>query len=227
MPASWQGIVIGVSVAAPVGPMAILCLRRSMMFGRSVGLASGMGVASAHALYSALAIFGLHGLSTLLSERDAVVQAVTAAVVVGLGVRIACGAPSGDRAQLPQMTTGSPYASALGMNTPSRLWHQCPELDATTFRLEETVSTHLSDVRFEVRPRNETERAGHPVSSSRPADRGAGTSPDTRSSYCRRCHSRYALSDTTILSVHSTSSGIVTYFRCPFGHPDMHWESRR
>lgn len=115
MTASWQGIVIGMSVAAPVGPMAILCLRRSMLFGRSIGLASGMGVASAHAVYSALAIVGLLGLSTLLSEHDAVVQAASAILVVALGVRTACASPSSEAGRLSRQTTGSAYASAFGL----------------------------------------------------------------------------------------------------------------
>ncbi len=115
MTASWQGILIGVSVAAPVGPMAILCLRRSVMFGRSVGLASGMGVASAHALYSALAIFGLQGLSMLVSEHTAVVRVASAVAVGALGVRVACASPSTEQGQSRQLKPGSAYASAFGL----------------------------------------------------------------------------------------------------------------
>lgn len=115
MISSWQGLVIGVSVAAPVGPMAILCLRRSIMFGRSVGFATGMGVASAHALYAAVAMVGLQAVSTLLGEHKSFVRLASAVVVTGLGVRIACASPSSDHGDRPALTRRSAYASAVGL----------------------------------------------------------------------------------------------------------------
>lgn len=116
MISSWQGMVIGLSVAAPVGPMAILCVRRSVMFGRSVGLATGMGMASAHALYSAIAMTGLQGVSAMLGTHSVVVRVVSATIMVGLGVRIACASPTRERGQLHPMTPGAAYASAFGLS---------------------------------------------------------------------------------------------------------------
>ena len=115
MISSWQGIVIGVSVAAPVGPMAILCLRRSVMFGRSVGMATGMGIASAHALYSAFAVVALQGVATMLGTHSVAVRAVSATVLVGLGVRMACTSGSRERGQVRQLSPKSAYASAFGL----------------------------------------------------------------------------------------------------------------
>ena len=40
--------------------------------------------------------------------------------------------------------------------------------------------------------------------------------------FCRRCHEHYGLAVTTILSIHFTSGGVLTYFRCPLGHPDFY-----
>ncbi len=115
MISSWQGIVIGVSIAAPIGPMAILCLRRCFIFGRSVGLATGMGVASAHLLYSAVAVVGLQSVSTLLNAHSGVVRAAGAAVMIGLGVRTAWASPSSEPGQLCRPTTRAAYLSALGL----------------------------------------------------------------------------------------------------------------
>src|SRR5215213_2887820 len=106
--------MVGVSVAAPVGPMAILCLRRSMVFGRSVGLATGLGVASAHALYSALALVGVHGLLTATDRRTAM-QTVGGLVLVGLGARMATVAAPVGREGLRPMSTRAAYASAIGL----------------------------------------------------------------------------------------------------------------
>lgn len=54
-----KGIVLGFGIAAPVGPIGVLCIRRTLAEGRWVGLATGLGAATADALYGAVAAFGL------------------------------------------------------------------------------------------------------------------------------------------------------------------------
>ena len=61
-----KGIIIGFSIAAPVGPIGVLCIRRSLSEGRSAGLATGLGAASADALYGCIAGFGLTAVSNFL-----------------------------------------------------------------------------------------------------------------------------------------------------------------
>ena len=61
-----KGIIIGFSIAAPVGPIGVLCIRRSLSEGRSSGLATGLGAASADALYGCIAGFGLTAVSNFL-----------------------------------------------------------------------------------------------------------------------------------------------------------------
>jgi threonine/homoserine/homoserine lactone efflux protein len=63
-----RGIVLGFTIAAAVGPIALLCIRRTLAEGRSVGLASGMGVATADATYGAIAAFGLTAVTELLVD---------------------------------------------------------------------------------------------------------------------------------------------------------------
>ena len=55
-----QGILIGLVVAVPVGPLGLLCINRSLMLGALAGLASGLGVASADALAAGIAALGFH-----------------------------------------------------------------------------------------------------------------------------------------------------------------------
>jgi threonine/homoserine/homoserine lactone efflux protein len=62
----FKGLLIGLSIAAPVGPMGILCIRRTLAEGRLVGLISGLGVATADATYGCIAGFGLTFISDLL-----------------------------------------------------------------------------------------------------------------------------------------------------------------
>ena len=61
-----RGIVIGFSIAAPVGPIGILCIRRTLAQGRWYGFVSGLGAATADAIYGCVAGFGLTFISTLL-----------------------------------------------------------------------------------------------------------------------------------------------------------------
>jgi len=54
-----EGIIIGLAIAAPVGPIGVLCIRRTLADGRASGFVSGLGAATADAVYGAVAAFGL------------------------------------------------------------------------------------------------------------------------------------------------------------------------
>jgi threonine/homoserine/homoserine lactone efflux protein len=63
-----RGLVLGFTIAAAVGPISLLVIRRTLAEGRSVGLVSGMGVATADATYGAIAAFGLTAVTDLLVD---------------------------------------------------------------------------------------------------------------------------------------------------------------
>jgi threonine/homoserine/homoserine lactone efflux protein len=60
----------GLAVAAPVGPMSILCMRRSLTLGWRPGLATGLGIAAGDGLYAAVAALGLTGISEFMLAYD-------------------------------------------------------------------------------------------------------------------------------------------------------------
>src|SRR5438445_334446 len=62
----WQGLIIGFSIAAPVGPMGVLVIRRTLDQGRKAGFISGLGIATADSLYGCVAGFGLTFISSFL-----------------------------------------------------------------------------------------------------------------------------------------------------------------
>jgi threonine/homoserine/homoserine lactone efflux protein len=64
-----QGLIIGFSIAAPVGPIGILCIRRTLAEGRLTGFISGLGAASADAVYGTIAAFGLTAISVFLVNQ--------------------------------------------------------------------------------------------------------------------------------------------------------------
>jgi threonine/homoserine/homoserine lactone efflux protein len=61
-----KGVVVGLIIGVPVGPVGILCLRRTIFEGRLAGLAAGLGAASGDALFGAIAGFGLTAISNWL-----------------------------------------------------------------------------------------------------------------------------------------------------------------
>jgi len=63
-----RGLVLGFTIAAAVGPISLLCIRRTLAEGRLVGLASGMGVATADGTYGAVAAFGLTAVIDMLVD---------------------------------------------------------------------------------------------------------------------------------------------------------------
>jgi threonine/homoserine/homoserine lactone efflux protein len=62
-----QGILIGFSIAAPVGPIGILCIQRTLNQGFSYGLVSGLGAATADAGYGCIAAFSVTAVLGLLT----------------------------------------------------------------------------------------------------------------------------------------------------------------
>lgn len=67
----FKGMGIGLAVAVPVGPIGLLCIQRTLNDGRLNGLLSGLGAASADAVFGFIAAFGLTLISTFLLEQKA------------------------------------------------------------------------------------------------------------------------------------------------------------
>jgi threonine/homoserine/homoserine lactone efflux protein len=82
-----RGLVIGVSIAAPVGPIGVLCIRRTLAEGRAAGFVSGLGAASADAVYGFMAAFGLTFISTFLVAHQSWIRLVGGLFLLFLGVR--------------------------------------------------------------------------------------------------------------------------------------------
>lgn len=83
-----KGIVIGFAIAAPVGPIGVLCIRRTLVNGVVSGLATGMGAALADALYGAVAAFGLAFVAAFLQKFSFVMQLFGGAFLMYLGLKI-------------------------------------------------------------------------------------------------------------------------------------------
>ena len=111
-----RGLVIGFSIAAPVGPIGVLCIRRTLADGRAVGFAAGLGAATADALYGAVAGFGLTVVSTALVGQQGWLRLIGGAFLCWLGARtfLARPAEAAAPATLGAGLAGA-YASTLAL----------------------------------------------------------------------------------------------------------------
>ncbi|WP_368407891.1 LysE family translocator [Haloarchaeobius salinus] len=82
-----QGIVLGFSIAAPVGPIGVLCIQRTLSKGRLSGFVSGLGAASADAVYGSIAGFGITVLSALLLDHRTGIRIGGGLLLLYLGIR--------------------------------------------------------------------------------------------------------------------------------------------
>jgi threonine/homoserine/homoserine lactone efflux protein len=108
-----KGLLLGFSIAAPVGPIGVLCIRRTLADGRLTGFLSGLGAATADMLYGAVAAFGLTAVMNLLVEQQSWLRAVGGLFLLYLGIRTFLAKPSAESA--PSRGTGlfGAYASTF------------------------------------------------------------------------------------------------------------------
>jgi threonine/homoserine/homoserine lactone efflux protein len=83
----FEGIIIGFAIAAPVGPIGVLCIRRTLAEGCASGLVSGLGAATADAIYASVAALGLAFVTNLLVGGESWLRFVGGAVLMFLGAR--------------------------------------------------------------------------------------------------------------------------------------------
>ena len=101
-----RGIIIGFSIAAPVGPIGVLCIRRTLADGRLNGLLSGLGAASADACYGAIAAFGLTFISTILIQQQFVLGLIGGLFLLFLGIGTIRAEPATQAVSTDQRRTG-------------------------------------------------------------------------------------------------------------------------
>jgi threonine/homoserine/homoserine lactone efflux protein len=83
-----EGILIGLVVAVPVGPLGLLCINRALMLGPVCGFFSGLGVATADALAAGIAALGISLISGLFAEHQLALRLVGGIFLCYLGYRI-------------------------------------------------------------------------------------------------------------------------------------------
>ena len=82
-----KGVIIGVLVAAPIGPVNILTVRRTLVHGRVIGLVTGLGAALGDTILGAIAAFGFGWIIGTLTQHQLWVSLIGATILVVVGIK--------------------------------------------------------------------------------------------------------------------------------------------
>lgn len=90
----FKGLILGLAVAAPIGPIGVLCIRRTIANGRTSGIISGLGTATADMFYGCIAAFGVNTISDFLLHIHSYLQIIGGIYLIYLGYHIFISLPA-------------------------------------------------------------------------------------------------------------------------------------
>jgi len=108
-----RGLLIGLSIAAVVGPMSVLCIQRTLNFGQRYGLISGLGIATADALYGSIAAFGVTVIASFLVSQHIWIRLIGGVFLIYLGLKTVLTRPAEQAAAAQANSFFGAYASTL------------------------------------------------------------------------------------------------------------------
>lgn len=83
----FKGLIIGFAMAVPIGPIGVMCIRKTLAEGHSRGLIIGLGAATADALYGGIAAFGLTFVSDVIASQNFWLRLIGGGLLLFLGIR--------------------------------------------------------------------------------------------------------------------------------------------
>ncbi len=109
----WRGIAIGIIISAPMGPVGILCIQRTLAKGRKTGFYTGVGAAASDLLYCLLTGFGLSFIEEFLEKNQNIIQIVGSVVLIAFALYLFISNPSKSLKKPGEKMTGSPKTDIL------------------------------------------------------------------------------------------------------------------
>ena len=111
-----RGILLGLAVAAPVGPMSLLCMQQTLARGFLAGFVAGLGVATADAVYGTVAALGLVAVTDVLVGQQTWLRLLGGVAMIYLGVGAARARPAtAKEAGVGGMGVARSYAATFGL----------------------------------------------------------------------------------------------------------------
>jgi threonine/homoserine/homoserine lactone efflux protein len=80
-----SGVILGLIAAVPIGPVNLICIRRTFAFGPVNGFVSGLGAALGDGVFAAITFFGLTWIAQLIQSYDSIIELVGGALLVWFG----------------------------------------------------------------------------------------------------------------------------------------------
>ena len=108
-----KGFIIGLSIAAPVGPISLLCIHRTLAEGRLSGIVSGLGAATADAAYGCVAGFGITIISNALIDQQTWLRLIGGLFLCYLGIKQLLARPAEQAASAEGSGLIGTYAQTL------------------------------------------------------------------------------------------------------------------
>jgi threonine/homoserine/homoserine lactone efflux protein len=111
--AALKGLALGFSIAAPVGPIGLLCIRRTLSGGWRLGLATGLGAATADMVYGLVAAAGLTAVTEVLVGARQPLQFAGGAALILLGLTVLRAEAPGERVAADSAGLATAYATTF------------------------------------------------------------------------------------------------------------------
>ncbi len=111
-----RGILAGLAISAPVGPVNILCISRTLTKGRMAGLIAGLGAAAADTIYGAVAGFSISIVIGFLIREQFWIRLVGGFLLIGIGVAYYFKRPGSLEEERRKQATHSDFIAAFFLN---------------------------------------------------------------------------------------------------------------
>jgi threonine/homoserine/homoserine lactone efflux protein len=112
----WKGVLVGLVIAVPAGPVGVLCIRRTIFDGRLAGFVSGIGAATGDAIFGIIAGFGLTFVSNLLLDYQEWLRIAGAGFLLFIGISAFTAEPlAGTQSQRDPETLLADFASTFAL----------------------------------------------------------------------------------------------------------------
>ena len=83
-----KGIIVGIAVSAPMGPIGVLCVQKTVNKGKALGFYSGLGAATADTFYAIITAFGLTYITNFLLRHQLYFEVIGISVLLVLGLKM-------------------------------------------------------------------------------------------------------------------------------------------
>lgn len=113
----WKGLVMGVIASAPIGPVALFAINKSLNEGHRSGFACGLGGALTDTTYAAVVAFAVTGIHFFIENHTSWIELVGGLIIAYLGWTMFRNRPKGESASVSASATASASADVTGRVT--------------------------------------------------------------------------------------------------------------